>query len=602
MILKAPIGETFKQVNRGEKFGDIYASRNIDLENKWGKVISSSPVLAETLSTDDTTRPQSTPFAFTKNRGSISSLTLDRFWTIASDSSGDTRLFHTSNTGSAFVLDAGSPVMGDTQDSDIISFNNKVYVASGGSLYSRSSVSTWTTVSTAIGNNNHILSVYADRLYISGDQEVKSIDTAGTLASPTATYALDIDTAGNQKLYISTMRSSQNGLWIGTVNSDGGRAKVFFWNGVDANTVEASYKIDAAGVVAMTIKNEVPYILGSNGVLFRFNGSFFKEVDRFAFGNLFTRFGNIFSRHDRFVHPNGMIVVRDEILIALNNRTGEDDVQGDPVPKRVPSGVWAWSEETGLYHKHSLSMQQDSDTITDYGQVELDEIGGLFPLYESDITDDNFDQSDFFVGYSFKSDNSTTKYAVGVNNKRNLTSGVRTFDQASLIITPFFTAEQVLENWQHFYTRMEADKVLISYRTKEYEAVEANITWVNTTSFTTTSSDFATIKTNFDNDIQYEYEGLQGDGAGQIAYITDITEAGGTYTVTLDQTITGATTNTARARFDRWIKIGEFTEDDTVPNFNPDVVSSKIQFKIYSLGDLIIENYISKSVPHEPFN
>lgn len=600
MILKAPINTTFKQVNRGEKLGDIYASRGIDLENNWGKIESSSPVLALTLSSDSTSYPQSTPFAFTKNRGTISALTTDRFWTIADDNSGNTRIFQTSGVFGQFTLDSGSPnLAGNPDESDITTFNSKVYVASGTSLYSRNTGTTWSTVSSSLENDHHLLSVYGDRLYISNDQEVYSNTTSDVL-STTGSYTLNIDSAGNESLIISAMRSGQNGLWIGTFNSEGGRAKVVFWDGVTENSPDATYKIDAAGVVAIAIKNEVPYVLGSNGVLFQFNGSYFEEVDRFAFENFFPyRFDNT-STNARFVHPNGMIVVRDEILIALNNRTGEDDAQDDPVPTRVPSGVWAWSDETGLYNKHPLGMQQDSSTVQDYGQVELVESGAMYPLYESDVADDNNEQGDFFVGYAFKSNNSTTRYAVGVNNKRNNT-GDNSFSMASLLITPFFTAEEITEKWKGFYVRSESDKLLVSFRTKRYDPLEANITWVNTTSFTTTNTGFATIKTNFEASIQYEFEGLQGDGAGQIAYITNITENAGTYTVTLDQTITGATTNTARARFDRWTKIGEFTGDDEVPKFNPDITSSKIQYKVYSLGGLVVENYISESDKNEPF-
>lgn len=600
MILKAPINTTFKQVNRGEKLGDIYASRNIDLERDWGKIRASSPVFAETLSSASASYPQSTPFAFAKAVGTISASTTDRFWTVASDGT-NTRIFQTSSVLGSFTLDAGSPnLAGDPDETDILAFNSKLYVASGANLYSRNSGTTWTTVSTGLQNDKHLLSVYGDRLYISNDQEVYSLDTSDVLAT-SGSYTLNIDIAGNSYLSISTMRSGQNGLWIGTYNADGGRAKVIFWDGVTENAPDQTYKVEASGIVAMTLKDEVPYVLGSNGVLFRFNGSYFEEVARFAFGDLFPYGFDFFSTHEHFVHPNGMIVVRDEILMAVNNRTGEDDANEDPVPTRVPSGVWAWSEDTGLYHKHSLPMNGDTvEDVTDYGQVELVEAGAMFPLYESDKADDNFEQSDFFVGYGFKATNSTTKYAVGVNRKRFTVTGQDTFNQASLIITPFLTAEEVLETWTKFWVRGESTKMLVSYRTQEYTAVEANITWVNTTSLTTTSTDFATIKTNFEAGIEYEFEGLQGDGAGQIAYITNITENAGTYTVTLDQTITGATTNTARARFDRWTKIGDYTGGDEVPSFNPDKISSKIQFKVYSLGDLTIEGYVIKSNKHEP--
>jgi len=608
MILKAPIGETYRQVNRGDKYGDIWASRNIDLEDNWGKIEQSSPVIVETISTTSD-NPQSTPFAFTKNRGSISGLSADRFWALAEDGSGNTRLYQASSVPGDFSLDTDSPNMdGDAKESDILSFNSQVYVASGDSLYSRSSSAAWSTVSTGLDYCPHTLSIYGDRLYISNDQRIYSLSTSDVLSTSGAN-TLNIDISGNENLYITTMRSAQNGLWIATMNNDGGRAKVFFWDGATENAPDASYKIDSAGVVAMTLKNEVPYILGSNGVLYRFNGSFFDEIDRLPFENLFPYFGTVFSRHNRYVHPNGMIVVRDEILIAVNNREGEDDENDDPVPPRLPSGIWAWSESTGLYHKHSVGSQKDSDTVNDYGQVELVEMGAMFPIYESDKTDDNYEQGDFLVGYAYKEDNSTTRYAIARNLKRGETSSGRTFDQISVFITPEFTAEEILENWQKFYTRItplqDDEKIVVKYRSQKYSPSEMNITWVNTTSFTSTDSALATIKTNFEAGIDYEFEGLQGDGAGQLAHITNITESGGTYTITLDETITGATTRTARCRLDRWTKIGEYnnTIDLEVPFFKIDKISSKVQIKVYIFGQFIqAENYIAKSEKHEPVN
>jgi len=47
---------------------------------------------------------------------------------------------------------------------------------------------------------------------------------------------------------------------------------------------------------------------------------------------------------------------------------------------------------------------------------------------------------------------------------------------------------------------------------------------------------------------------LQGTGSGACVHITNISEDGGTYTVTIDNLITGVT-GTAKARFQKWIKL-----------------------------------------------
>ncbi len=63
--------------------------------------------------------------------------------------------------------------------------------------------------------------------------------------------------------------------------------------------------------------------------------------------------------------------------------------------------------------------------------------------------------------------------------------------------------------------------------------------------------------------------------------------------------ITGATTNTAKVRFDRWKKIGEFTDSQEIESykeFNPEAVSTWIQYKIYMMGEGIqLERFLSQS-------
>ena len=58
-----------------------------------------------------------------------------------------------------------------------------------------------------------------------------------------------------------------------------------------------------------------------------------------------------------------------------------------------------------------------------------------------------------------------------------------------------------------------------------------------------------------------EMQVVQGTGGGKSAHISSISESGGTYTVNLDDTFTGAT-GTSVALFSKWIKAGEITSTD----------------------------------------
>ena len=94
---------------------------------------------------------------------------------------------------------------------------------------------------------------------------------------------------------------------------------------------------------------------------------------------------------------------------------------------------------------------------------------------------------------------------------------------------------------------------------------------------------------------------MSGDGGGFLAHVTSISVDGGTYTVGLDETITGATTRTAKCRMDKWIKAGTVdinSQPEDVPFIPVGSVSSKIQYKLYMVGNIELEELISVSEPN----
>ncbi len=99
-----------------------------------------------------------------------------------------------------------------------------------------------------------------------------------------------------------------------------------------------------------------------------------------------------------------------------------------------------------------------------------------------------------------------------------------------------------------------SDNIVLKYRSTEETPVQGTITWVNTTSFTVANS-VCDVSQYWTSGVGGEVEILQGVGSGLCAHITNAVLAGGTWTVTIDETATGATTTTAIARFQKWIKI-----------------------------------------------
>jgi len=593
MNIPIPQNDRWTQLNKGDYSGMIYSSRNIDLNFKEGSVRPSHHVLNTTkigsVLSEDTV---ATTFAkFTSTVGAVST---DRIWT-----QFGSNMYQAASEDAAFIEDTTSSSPADLVkgETDIKTFGANMYVATRGKIYKRTTTA-WSTLTTSVASNKKLLEVYADRLFfVNAAQTIRSMNVAETIET-SGPNTLDLDVEENKGLEISCMRAVSNGIWIGTTSNKGGRAKMFFWDGETADTVEFGKKINASGVLSIVIKDDRPYIFDTKGVLSTYNGSFFQEVARVDIDNKQLKNFNEDDTNNRFVCPNGMIEVDGEILINFNARP---DDSTDTLPIKTPSGILAYNEVNGLYHKHVLSGQTDSSTVADGGQLELVMAGALLPL-EGDVTlSDKDKQSDFLAGYSYKDLSGDITFATGIHDKRGFRE---TLQKVGLITLPKIRSNEIQEQWQKFVTFIKpftntTDKIVVKYRVQEYIPVETSITWVNSTSFTSTDASWAAIKTGFDACGGYEVEGIWGDGSGYLSHITNIEESGGTYTVTIDETIDGVTTRTAKVRVDRWFKAGDFTDADNMLShmeFLTDKPSSWIQYRVYMLGsDIELERLLSIS-------
>ena len=539
--------------------------------------------------------------SFCKETGTSGGSTGTKWWATAG-----TSVYYTSTESGDFDIDDSGtlPTTDGKETVDMVNFDGKIYACWDGALYERSG-SVWTAIDTTSAvNNAHCLAVYANRLYIATDTTIISMDTVPAVKT-SGSYTLDLFSAQNENLWIKSMRATSNGIWFIASNNQGGRAKAFLWDGNTANTLETQKTLDAGLVNGLTIKDDIPYILDANGILSKYNGSYFQEVARFDFDfQQLYRFNN-YQQRDSWIHPNGIQTIDGEILMAINTR----DEDGDAIPSRHPAGIYAYNEEFGIYHKYSFTAHENSTTYYDNGHLEVPEVGAIFSMHNDNTNNTKADQSDFLVGYSYKSDNATTKYVIAKSDKRGL-DRVDTI-KVGVIITPFLRAEQVQDQWKKLYTfirpfKNTTDKIVVKMRKQEYDYYSTDITWVDTTSFTSTDANWATIKTEFEEQKDFEVEGLAGDGAGYCSHITDITEAGGTYTITIDETIANATTNTARVRVTRWEKVNtSFTDEGEVEHFkefNPDMVSTKAQFKLYLAGtDIELDRLAIYSSPSQKY-
>lgn len=558
---------TWNQKNDSDVNGTLWASTGIDLSENEGKVRLGKRVVLATGTVDDADMNNYAAAFKTFTDDSNNSYN----WTImgsyvwkgfSQDTATATKDTHT------------SPPAVDSTTSDMELFNGELYVSSttGDVKYLTAAASAWATASSLGSALSTSMCTYQNRLYCGGNVTVKSMDTSHTVATSGA-YTVTIPDTG---LSITFIRSSSNRVWIGTVNAQNGKAYIYEWDGT-ATQVSKSYKMESSGALACVIKDDIPYVMDSNGKLLVWNGGTFTEIARL---NRRTNksLSNNSSLTDRFIHKNGMALITGRINMLIKGI----DSDGATLEETIPSGIWEYNPDKGLVHKHSISTAKSAGTIQDYGQLNLKNVGALA---EYTATGSN----GFFAGAAYYSDATTVKAGIFYNDLTDVLQKA-----GSLITTKQYAIDgrgnpSVQNVWQNLYTVYRkllnsADKIELKYRTTEVEPVFATITWTGTTTFTVLNS-AVDISVYWTAGTGGEVEVINGIGAGMCSHITNAVLNAGTWTVTVDETYTGAS-GTAIARFQLWKKIS------TISYFNG--TANGVTYDQCGMGD--VSNWVQIKV------
>lgn len=563
------------QINRGNILGDLWSTWNIDLQSNSGAIRVGKKFKLNTGS--GTEANLGIPVSFQYFDG--------RMWALCGD-----RIFKNSSSDlvSAFTEDAsaGFVTTYDKNYADMITFNGVLVASADTKLWRKASngggTGAWTeigvTVLTTATNHQMCYFKKFDRLYVTNNKtDIKSVDTSWTVASSND-YFIDLgDSVGR----ISTLRASSSSIWIGLIRPTAtsedaiAKASVLEWDGISAQ-VTREYPIDAQGVLAMVIKDDRPIILDSNGILREFNGSGFVEIGRLPLDREMLT-GAISTFNDRFIHPNGMIVSRDNTILCLINNALVDN-SGDPggIKENLPSGIWEWSREHGFVHKHPITYQpMATTTLTDNGQVRISRAGALSNanIYSTSASG----RSTLICGAQYFTNASSTAYGIFIDSPMPVTNATTTESaKFGYFVTSWLMSQNLKDTWKKIFARYRkflnsSDKIVIKYRLTEADPTYIDITWVNTTSFTTS--------TNVTSYSGYEVEVVQGTGSGKCAHISSVTGSG-PYTVNLDETFTGVTTGTAKARLQAWVKASSVSNQTTESApFMIGIASERIQIK-----------------------
>ena len=496
---------------------------------------------------------------------------------------------------------ASSQTTYNSDHSDLEIFNGALYASTATTLHKKpggTEPQAWGSNLLTLGTaTQHLLLAFGNRLYVTNlTSRIHSLNTADTAVSPDAsnenTVLNTLQLAlygGSNKNTITCMKATTTYIWIGVLNRDRGKGRVYYWDGAQA-TPNGFVELDSKGAVAMIIKSDVPYIVDVNGALLKYNGATFEEIARLPYiKNKFLGLPYDADATDRFIHPNGIAIVDNKINMLVRNEYRDSTTS---VGENLPAGIWEYDEDIGLYHKMSLSYRAFSaGSTTDHGQFILPKVGAITPAKDDANAAGN--DGSMLIGAQYYSDATTTKEGIWINN------AVDTIQKFGYLLTTKIFSQNITDTWQKLFVRLKelldsTDIIWIKYRTEAVASTEATITWVNTTSCTTTTNVLAFIG--------YEMEVLNGTGGGKCSKITNVTESGGTYTVTLQETFTGVTTGTAIARFQYWIETGKFTNQND-KFFSAPIGESTpwVQFKICMqfTGADEIYDFMLASKPHQ---
>ena len=584
-VFPNPDNPIWTQNNTTDLFGNLYATRNINLERVGYIGLSRRMKSIPTPFTNG--RVLAMTFAGSSYKGILPStmVSIDPV----------TMVITTDTTGGASSGDGSS---------DIIYWNNTTYYTNSTSLQklsgTYSSVMTLTTASYTIGGSSyliyHPICLFDNKILLAiGDGNiVRTIDEANT---PGTSLVLP------KQYMIDWIRYFGNKLYIGTRNISGGDGNVFVWDGATAQA-EAAYPYYAPYACSGIFFNSTLYIWTIRGQILQFTGGGFREVARFPFLN---KDYNVL-REGTSNRKESMIVLGDQILIGIGNVlwNGSSNIS-DIFVDNFYSGVWSYDKTHGLTHKYSTVMTTDITTPTEFGKLNESSGISLFPLVDPSFLAFGVPPLNTLGSTLFIS--STSYDFETVLNNRTLmtitTGEARGYFQTKKIININFK-----NNNKKLYLKYRGvtdtnDKIILKYKEIEKKLLPSPTTltfpttWTSSTTFTSSSSLFGT-NVSVGDEIELLYSNSNGAGAGYIAHITSIVNNAGTYTITIDETITGAGVgagNFMAIKVDNFKKL--MTVDSTTAPIDQEVeipidVSSKwISIKVEMRGeDVEIEQLI----------
>src|SRR3990167_6698754 len=574
------IERKLNQVNTGEIFGNLWATKNIDLDSNRGK-LRLSERLYEIFNNSDDAQLE-LPVQFIRTDADQT----DRWWALGQDSglgvgANDGFLFKTTNT---------SPITGWTQDAIASSPSTAVddmEIFGQASSYDRLVVSLptdltmlnngawtaswWVTTlsqSALTSGNPHQLHRFQDILLIADGNLVHQITSALVVTASKLTLPKDYQ--------VIWFADDGYQLYIGTRHTRGGDAKVFIWDGI-SETYNYNPSVNSFVSYVGIVKDGVCWLVNGKGELMYYNGKSFETAAVFPVTES-IRFWDNNTTRPQMIHPNGMKVINEKIHMLVSSQ-----IEGIAYQDNFPSGLWVFDPQVGLYCKNTLG-QYDGSTSYDWGGFDVNLVGALVKV-DDDI-------GNYLIGAQVYTSATVTQRQIVVAKARNADSNLTD----GYFITPQIASSDVRGFWRRLdiiFDRMDATthKIIVKYKVKKDTFLDIDTDALVTATWATAGTQLQVVDADTTFDLTAlkvgdEVEIINGRGAGLCAHLTVIA-TGATYTFTLDESDANFT-GTCLVRFRRWVKMGTIT-NDTVRDFRSLRIGQRspwIQFKIVLRGTM----------------
>ncbi|HEC65002.1 MAG TPA: hypothetical protein ENI23_06905 [bacterium] len=331
------LNKQWSVAQKGDFFGNVQDTRSVHFDDKGYLSLSKKPTVLYTNSDDANFQDV---LAIVPSVDDYLVATSDRSFIL--DPAGASLTEHTTTDG---------PTM--YEGSDGVAFNSKRYV-SGTTTAPNTNGSSWSAGVTGLTSTNpHPMAVFVDRVRL-------AIADGNTVTLYNTSHSANSDVLTIPSEYIITwLRWRNNVLYIGTRHLDGGNARMFLWNG-SGTTHNGAFSVGAEWSYSGEEYQSSMITVTSGGQILWFNGGGFNVLANFPIYYTpikWTTKATASSDNRGKIFNRGLVVEGSLLYLNVDGSAEINGVQpeGD---NAMPSGVWCFDPEVGLYHRNSAATNK----------------------------------------------------------------------------------------------------------------------------------------------------------------------------------------------------------------------------------------------------